>query len=48
MASGDAKLIKLGMESIVDRKRVMAIVTEHEEPSTLMNWFEVKHIHPVS
>lgn len=42
-ASGDAKLIKLGLESPLDRRRVMAIVTGEDEAPQFVNWFEVCH-----
>lgn len=42
-ASGDAKLVKLGLESTIERRRVMAIVTGEEEAPSLINWFEVRN-----
>lgn len=42
-SAGDAKLIKLGLDSAVDRRRVMAIVTGDEDPPTLINWYQVRY-----
>lgn len=43
-ANGDAKLLNLGLESTIERRRVMAIVTGEEEAPSLMNWFEVRTV----
>lgn len=40
-AAGDAKLLKLGLESTVDRRRVMAVVMKEEPNPSFINWFEV-------
>lgn len=40
-AAGDAKLLKLGLESATDRRRVMAVVMREEETPSFINWFEV-------
>eukprot|EP00752_Nemacystus_decipiens_P001572 g1533.t1 len=39
-AAGDAKLLKLGLESTTDRRRVMAVVMREEETPSFINWFE--------
>ena len=39
--SGDAKLLKLGLESVTERRRVMAMAMRENGILTLMNWFEV-------
>lgn len=40
-AAGDAKLLKLGLESAIERRRVIAVVLGEEENPSLINWFEV-------
>ncbi|CAM9759100.1 unnamed protein product [Scytosiphon promiscuus] len=39
-AVGDAKLLKLGLEPAVDRRRVMAVVMKEEPNPRFINWFE--------
>lgn len=41
-AAGDAKLLQLGLESAVDRRRIMSVVTGEEEFPPLINWYEVR------
>eukprot|EP00903_Cladosiphon_okamuranus_P016531 g15251.t1 len=43
VAAGDAKLLKLGLESTTDRRRVMAVVMREEETPSFINWFEGTH-----
>lgn len=47
-AAGDAKLLKLGLESSTDRRRVMAVVMKEEETPSFINWFEVLIVASVS
>lgn len=42
--AGDAKLLKLGLGSTTDRRRVMAVVMREEENPSFINWFEVGSI----
>lgn len=42
VSGGDAKLRKLGLESSIDRRRVMAVMLGEEETPSLINWFEVR------
>ncbi len=45
-AAGDAKLLKLGLESATDRRRVMAVIMKEEENPVFINWFEVHTFGP--
>lgn len=40
-AAGDAKLLKLGLDSATDRRRVMAVIMKEEENPSFINWFKV-------
>lgn len=42
--AGDAKLLKLGLESTTDRRRVMAVVMREEDTPSFINWFEVRAV----
>ena len=47
-AAGDAKLLKLGLESSTDRRRVMAVVMKEEETPSFTNWFQALIVANVS
>lgn len=43
-AARDAKLLQLGLQSAIDRRRVMAIILGEEDFPSLINWYKVCNV----